>query len=155
MSEKKKASETAAKSAKKNGSKKNKKETNSADVRKEVSTMVKSKALAMAQAVIGETEAGEVPKDLLLATVKYLFEVASIYPPQGDQEAATDEEDSLAKTLLRRLNIPEEPVRRDEDEEAKADSAEKNVAKPAQDGSESKDTRAAENSEEGGKPASI
>jgi hypothetical protein len=124
MSEKKSVSEAAAsktaakKSGKEKSPKRATKETNSADVRKSVSTMVKSKALAMAEAVIGENEEGEVPKDLLLATVKYLFEVASIYPPQADQDAATADEDCLAKTLLNRLNIPDVPIRRDEDEES-------------------------------------
>jgi hypothetical protein len=113
----------AEKSAKEKSSKPRTKETNSADVRKTVSTMVKSKALAMAEAVIGENEEGEVPKDLLLATVKYLFEVASIYPPQSDQDQASADEDCLAKTLLQRLNIPDEPIRRDEDEEAAASEA--------------------------------
>jgi hypothetical protein len=132
MSKKKTASEAEAsqtianKSAKEKSPKRAKKETNSADVRKSVSTMVKSKALAMAEAVIGENEKGEVPKDLLLATVKYLFEVAAIYPPQADQDAATADEDCLARTLLNRLNIPDVPIRRDEDEDGV--SAEKSSA---------------------------
>jgi hypothetical protein len=118
MSEKKTKTDAAAKkSAKKKSSKKSAKETNPAKVRKEVSKIVKARAVEMAEAVIGKTEEGGVPDDLQLATVKYMFEVAAIYPPQSDQDAATDEEDSLAKTLLRRLNIPEEPVRREEDED--------------------------------------
>jgi hypothetical protein len=123
MSEKKTVSEAAEskaaakKSAKKKSATKAKKETNAADVRKKVSTMVKAKAVNMAKAVIGETKKG-VPQDLQLATVKYLFEVAEIYPPQADQDAATADEDCLAKTLLNRLNIPDVPIRRDEDEDA-------------------------------------
>jgi hypothetical protein len=144
MSKKKTASEAEAsqtianKSAKEKSPKRAKKETNSADVRKSVSTMVKSKALAMAEAVIGENEKGEVPKDLLLATVKYLFEVAAIYPPQADQDAATADEDCLARTLLNRLNIPDVPIRRDEDEESA--SAEKASATAAVGESEAKDS---------------
>jgi hypothetical protein len=144
MSEKKAASEAAAskatakkKRAKKKSAKKAKKETNSADVRKRVSTMVKSKAMAMTKSVIGETQKG-VTKDLQLATVKYLFEVAAIYPPQADQDAATADEDCLAKTLLNRLNIPDEPIRRDEDEDAV--SAEKASAKVAVGESEERDS---------------
>jgi len=120
MSEKKTVSEaeeskaTAKKSAKKKTAAKPKKENNAADVRKRVSKMVKAKAMNMAKAVIGETKKG-VPQDLQLATVKYLFEVAEIYPPQADQDAATADEDCLAKTLLNRLNIPDVPIRRDED----------------------------------------
>jgi hypothetical protein len=150
MTKKKASSGTEAKaekSAKEKNSMPRPKETNSADVRKTVSTMVKSKALAMAEAVIGETKEG-VPKDLLLATVKYLFEVAAIYPPQADQDAATADEDCLAKTLLHRLNIPDEPIRRDEDEEAV--SADKASAGE----SGGKDSLVKEN-EESSKPAQV
>jgi len=139
MTKKKATSGTEAKAekiAKEKSSKPGTKETNSADVRKTVSTMVKSKALAMAEAVIGGNEKGEVPKDLLLATVKYLFEVAAIYPPQADQDAATADEDCLAKTLLHRLNIPDEPIRRDEDEEAAASEAKGNTKAASGDGEE-------------------
>jgi len=121
MSEKRTVSEAAEskttekKSAKKKSAAKPKKENNAADVRKRVSTMVKAKAVNMAKAVIGETKKG-VPQDLQLATVKYLFEVAEIYPPQADQDTATADEDCLAKTLLNRLNIPDVPIRRDEDD---------------------------------------
>jgi hypothetical protein len=105
MSEKKTASEAAEnkaaakKSAKKKSAKRATKETNAADVRKKVSKMVKAKAVQLAEAVIGKTD-DEVPEDLQLATVKYMFEVAEIYPPQADQDAATADEDCLAKTLL-------------------------------------------------------
>ena len=66
----------------------------------------------MAKAVMGEAMKGQ------LATVKYLFEVASIYPPATDGEQATSEEDSLAKTLLRRLHLPEDPINLHEEDEA-------------------------------------
>jgi len=117
MSEKKTVSEAAASktTATKSTKKSPKKETNSADVRKKVSTMVKSKAMAMTKSVIGQTQKG-VTKDLQLATVKYLFEMAEIYPPQADQDAASADEDCLAKTLLNRLNIPDVPIRREENE---------------------------------------
>jgi hypothetical protein len=155
MSEKKTVSEaaeskTTAKktSAKKTSAKRAKKETNAADVRKKVSRMVKAKAVKLAEAVIGKTE-DEVPEDLQLATVKYMFEVAAIYPPQADQDAATADEDCLAKTLLNRLNIPDVPIRRDEDEDAV--SVEKASAK-AVDDSEGKDSVVKEN-EESSEPA--
>jgi hypothetical protein len=119
---KKKAKRATAtkKTAKKKSAKKGKKETNPAGVRKEVSKMVESEAVEMAQAVIDEGKKGQ------LATMKYLFEMASIYPAQADQDSATAEEDSLAKTLLHRLNIPDRPIKHDEDEEeAAAIAAEK------------------------------
>src|SRR5579863_1623552 len=152
MTKKKATSGTEAKaekSAKEKKSKPSPKETNSADVRKTVSTMVKSKALAMAEAVIGENEEGEVPKDLLLATVKYLFEVAAIYPPQADQDAASADEDCLAKTLLHRLNIPDEPIRRDEDEEPKAAGSEAKGDTRAKRGDAEKNAGVSEGGEEG------
>jgi len=129
MSEKKAASAaegsktTAKKKAKKKSGTRAKKETSPADVRKKVSKIVHAKAVKMARAVIGETDE-KMREDLQLATVKYLFEMAEIYPPQADQDVATADEDCLAKTLLNRLNIPDVPIRRDEEEEAVA--AEKN-----------------------------
>ena len=116
MTKKKKAkSGTAAtKAAKKKSSPKSKKETNPAQVREDVSRMVESEAVEMAQAVIDEGKKGQ------LATMKYLFEMASIYPAQADRDSATADEDCFAKTLLHRLNIPEEPIRHEEDEETKA-----------------------------------
>src|SRR5882724_1895563 len=147
MSEKKTVSEAAASktTATKSTKKSPKKETNSADVRKRVSKMVKSKAMAMTKSVIGQTQKG-VTKDLQLATVKYLFEMAEIYPPQADQDAASADEDCLAKTLLNRLNIPDEPIRRDEDEDAVS------TQKASAGESESKDSVVKEN-EEGIEPA--
>lgn len=116
MIKKKAKSKTAAKTAPKKISKKKgstiaRRETNPTAVRKKVSRMVESKAVALAKAVIGKAEDAE------LAAVKYLFEVAAIYPPQADQDQATAEEDCLAKTLLHRLNIPDEPIARDEEDE--------------------------------------
>jgi hypothetical protein len=102
-----------AKKRKKKGSNKSKKETNPAGVRKEVSRMVKSGAMKMARAVIDEGK-GQ------LATMRYLFEVASIFPPEANTDHIDPEEECLAKTLLRRLNIPEEPIKRDEDEETES-----------------------------------
>jgi len=99
---KKKAKKTAAKKAAKNKSPatRKRKETNPAEVRKEVSKMVESEAVAMTSAVIGEGKKGQ------LATVKYLFEVANIFPPAPDGTQATEEEDCLAKMLLDRLKPP-------------------------------------------------
>jgi hypothetical protein len=59
----------------------------------------------MAQAVIDEGKKGQ------LATVN-LFEVAEVYPPSTDRSHATTDEDSLARTLLNRMGMPEEPIAR-------------------------------------------
>jgi hypothetical protein len=105
---------------------KGKKDFNPAEVRKDIAQMVDSQATTMAQAVIDEGKKGQ------LATVKYLFEVAEIYPPSTDGSHATTSDDSLAQTLMRRLNIPDEPVGRDEEDAPKAaSSAEEPTAKPA------------------------
>lgn len=113
MIKKKAKAKAATKKAatKKKGAPKSKKEINPAEVRKEIAEMVGSEATSMAQAVIGEGKKGQ------LATVKYLFEVAEIYPPSTDGNQATKDEECLAKTLLDRLNIPDKPIALDEEEE--------------------------------------
>jgi hypothetical protein len=116
-------------------------------VRKEVSKMVESEAVEMAQAVIDEGKKGQ------LATMKYLFEMASIFPAQADQDSASAEEDCLAKTLLRRLNIPEEPIRRDEDEEVQTTTvADAPAPKPAEEG---KNAASETSGEEGKEPVEV
>src|SRR5258707_13257026 len=105
MIKKKAKSKTAAKTAgKKKRSKKIKKQLNPAEVRKDISQMVKSEAKEMAEAVIGEGKKGQ------LAMVKYLFEVAEIFPEATDGSQASTEEDCLARTLLNRWDRPEEPI---------------------------------------------
>jgi len=134
---KKKAAKTgarpkkAAKKRKKN-SKKSKKQTNPAGVRREVSKMVESEAVEMAQAVIDEGKKGQ------LATMSYLFEFASIFPPEANGDQADPEEECLAKTLLRRLNIPDEPLKRDDDEETE-NSEQKSTAAAGNEGAGSGD----------------
>jgi hypothetical protein len=102
---------TAKKTGKKNNAKKGKKKLDPAEVRKDIAQMVDWEAAVMVQAVIDEGKKGQ------LATVKYLLEMAEIYPAATDGSQATVEEDSLAKTLLHRLNLPEEPIARDEEDE--------------------------------------
>jgi hypothetical protein len=116
---KKKAKRTRKKATKKSGKTKStrrrratskRKEPRPAEVRKEVSRMVESEAKVMAKAVIDEGKKGQ------LATVKYLFEVAEIFPPGTQTTEGSAREDSLAETLLHRLNIPIEPIQHDEDD---------------------------------------
>lgn len=114
MIKKKAKSKTAAKkTAKKKGKAKSKKkqELHPAEVRKEVSQMVHQEAAEMAKAVIGEGKKGQ------LAPFKYLFEMSGVFPVTSESKEGTPEEDSLAKTLLTRLNIPLEPIKHDEDED--------------------------------------
>lgn len=111
IKKKSKGKSAKTKKAKKSSGSKGKKELNPAEVRKEIAQMVDSEAAKMAEAVIGEGKKGQ------LATVKYLFEMAGVYPPLTDGSQATTDEDCLAKTLLDRLNIPDKPVGRDEEDE--------------------------------------
>jgi len=105
---------TTKKIAKKRILRSSKKELNPAGVRKDIAQMVESEATTMAQAVIDEGKKGQ------LATVKYLFEMAEIYPLSTDGSHATENEDCLAQTLLHRLDIPDEPIARDEEDAPKA-----------------------------------
>jgi hypothetical protein len=105
---------------KEKNAKRGKKRLDPAEVRKDIAQMVDWEAAVMVQAVIDEGKKGQ------LATVKYLLEMAQIYPASTDGSQASAEEDSLAKTLLHRLNLPEEPIGRDEEDEP--DSVEKPAA---------------------------
>ena len=96
---------TKAAKATKKSSKRTKKEFNPAELRRDIAKMVGLEAANMAGAVIVEGMKGQ------LATVKYLFEMASIFPASTDGSYATTEEDCLAKTLL------DKPVGRDDEDE--------------------------------------
>ena len=113
---KKKKAKDAGKTAEKKRAKKKSppkkaKEPHPDEVRKEVSLMIETEAKGMAQAVIDRGKTGE------LATVKYLFEMSGVFPKSKETEEGSPHEDSLAETLLHRLNIPLEPVNCDTDDE--------------------------------------
>lgn len=93
---------------KKTGVRRKKKELNPVEARNEVSRIVEAHAGKLAAAVVEEGEKGR------LLDVKYLFEVANIYPPPADGSQVSDREESLAETLLDRLGIPKDPVVADE-----------------------------------------
>ena len=72
--------------------------------------------------------------------MKCWFEVASICPPSTDGSLTTRDEGCRATTLLPRLNIPDEPIRRDEEDEPERrarDQSRGGVAREAAGGSES------------------
>jgi hypothetical protein len=102
----------AAKSKKSSKSKKGKKERDSKEVRHECSKLVKEGATQVTAAVMGEAKKGQ------LGPMKYLFEMANIFPQAEDGSQTSAEEDSLAETLLKRLGIPTTPVVADEYEKA-------------------------------------
>ena len=102
---------------KKTRSKKAKTPANSAEVRKDIAKIVKSGAKRITKAVMEQAMTGQ------LAPAKFLFEVAAIYPASTDGSEATTDEDCLAKTLLNRLDIPDKPIGRDEEDEPASSAA--------------------------------
>jgi len=114
---KKKAKKTAAKkTAKRKSPSKSKKQLNPAEVRKEISRMVESEATLLARAVIDEGKKGQLPD------VKYMFEMASIFPAAPNGEQATEEEDCLAKMLLAKISPPKKENEGDAKEEKAEES---------------------------------
>ena len=101
-----------AKKKKSGKSKQGKNERDSKQVRQECSKLVKEDATKLTEAVIGEGKKGQ------LGSVKYLFEMANIFPQTDDGTQTSAKEDSLAETLLNRLGIPTHPVVADEYEKA-------------------------------------
>ncbi len=73
------------------------------EVRENISQLVMESAVAIAVGVI------EVAKTGQLASARYLFEAAGIYPAT-EQTAMRPIETSLAHTLLTRMGLPLEPV---------------------------------------------
>lgn len=104
----KKSKAVGKKPPKKTGVRRKKKELNPVEARKEVSRIVEAHAGKLATAVVEEGEKGRLPD------VKYLFEVANIYPATADGSQVSAREECLAETLLDRLGIPKDPVVADE-----------------------------------------
>lgn len=110
----KKAKSKAVKTGKtkrKSASPRAKKESNPAEVRKDISKIVQSSAKRIAKAVMEQATTGQ------LAPAKYLFEVAGIYPALTDGTFGTEDEDCLAKTLMNRLDLPDKPIAPDDEDE--------------------------------------
>ncbi len=71
-----------------------------AAIREQITDLVGNEALGMVETTIAEVEKGH------YLALKYLFEMIGLYPTSGAEE--TPGEDSLARTLLRRLGFPED-----------------------------------------------
>ena len=82
--------------------KKNQKPVDLPALRQLITNMVGNEAEGMVASTINEADKGHYP------AMKYLFEMVGLYP-EGGQAEAPQGEDALAKTLLRRLDLPEEP----------------------------------------------
>lgn len=82
-----------------------------AQARENVANLVRASATEIATGVFTVAKAGQ------LASVKYLFEVAGLYPAT-EEAAAMLPENSLAHTLLRRMGQPTEPATCSDDQAA-------------------------------------
>jgi len=71
-------------------------------VRQRITNMVGNEAEVLVATTIEEANKGH------YAAMKYLFEMVGLYPENGSGAAAEPDDDALAKTLLRRLTLPEE-----------------------------------------------
>lgn len=112
MSKKKAKKKGAAKkSASKKSGSNEEQDINEVELLKDLSTLVKSNAPVITQKVIDDAKSGQ------LAPVRYLFELANIYPQVLDGTTSSKEEDSLAKTLLERMGLPTEFKKDAEDED--------------------------------------
>ena len=76
--------------------------TDLAAIRQQITDLVRNQALPMVEITISEVDKGH------YAAMKYLFEMIGLYPAATQEE--NEGEDSLARTLLRRLGLPEEPM---------------------------------------------
>ena len=70
------------------------------DVRQQISNLVGSEAVSMVQTTIDEVDKGH------YGAMKYLFELVGLFP--AIEAEVTAGEDVLAKTLLKRLGLPED-----------------------------------------------
>lgn len=89
-------------------------ETKAVDIvqaRENVATVVRNSATEIAKGLIEGAKAGQ------LASAKYLFEVAGLYPAAAEQTVTARPEDSLAHILLKRMELPTEPVIREDDQD--------------------------------------
>ncbi len=89
-----------------------------ATVREKINELVRASAVDMAKKVIEVTKSGRVTQ------AKYLFEMAGLYPAREESRTSVGEE-SLAQVLLRRLNLPVEPVDADRGLEAEQPTRER------------------------------
>jgi hypothetical protein len=131
---------TAKKTAKKSKKGAEQKELNPSQVLKDISALVEAEAGKLAEAVIGEGKKGQ------LSPVRFLFEMAHIFPQPTDESLTSKDEDSLAETLLDRLNIPKRPLvhdelQKEEDEDVVAIQPKKEVAEDSEESSEDEEEK--------------
>jgi len=71
------------------------------EIRRKIANLVGAEAAPMVESAIEEAHKGH------FGAMKYLFEIVGLYPA-GEAETGQSE-NSLARTLLHRLGLPEEP----------------------------------------------
>ncbi|HEY6770006.1 MAG TPA: hypothetical protein VI386_35145 [Candidatus Sulfotelmatobacter sp.] len=113
--ESKSATKSTGKKAGKKSAKKSlgKKDANPAEMRRLIANIVGGELGEITLAVVGDAKKGQ------LATVKYLWEVAGVYPmvtAAVDTEEPT--ENCLTQRLIRRLGLPDGPLPNNEDEDS-------------------------------------
>ncbi len=107
-------------------------------VSKNIAALVEVNADKLAEAVLKEGMMGQV------SPVKYLFEIAHIFPV-SDSSTPTEREESLAETLLDALKIPKTPVVHDElQKDEEEDSAATQAVKAAEESSDKGEEEAEE-----------
>jgi hypothetical protein len=131
---------TVKKTAKKVKSVTAKKQLDPAKVREEIAGIVKAGAKGITKAVMVQAAQGQ------LAPAKYLLEMAGVYPLSTDESPTSKEEESLAETLLDRLNIPKHPVvhdelQKEEDEDVVVIQPKKEVAVDSEESSEDEEEK--------------
>jgi hypothetical protein len=90
------------KSAKSAGKRRGRPSVDLEGVRHQIHQRIGQEALGMVESTIAEADKGHYP------AMKYLFEIIGLYPTTGEEAEAGD--DSLARTLMRRLVFPDEPA---------------------------------------------
>jgi hypothetical protein len=117
----KKRASAAAKKAGKKKSESLEKKVDFVQLRKSIAELVEESAELICSKVL------EVAKTGQLAPAKYMFEAVGLFPAM-EREEAERPEGSLAFTLLRRMGLPTEPIREDEEWPADTASCSKPVA---------------------------
>ena len=91
-------------------------------VRQGIKDLVESKAVVMVQKIL------EKKGDPSYLALKYLFEIAGLYPASSAEE--TDQDDSLVKKLLRHLRLEDETASEvTKDKQASAPAEQKDAVK--------------------------
>jgi hypothetical protein len=97
-----KSSRTTKKSSRKKSERGVGKAPDFGKVREKINTLVGGKAVGLVESAMDEAEKGH------FTAMKYLFEMIGLYPTNGEEMPMVD--NSLAKTLLRRMGLPEDLV---------------------------------------------